>query len=488
MVSLIGLLQHVQLLPFAMPSISVPGSTLGNRNMAGEAVAMAVPFGLAAVALQRAARGRVRLAAAIILLLAELVFLAVTRARGAWIGGALGVVAFFAVRRPALPRRALLLLVPVAAVVLGAALLPGRWHARDANDTKRYEPGARVVLDVLDPASSVVRTRTGLWRRTLAIYGTHPLTGVGPGNFAVLFPLVRRAERVGGRDMSATMVPRRAHNELLERLAETGPLGLAALVALFVTALGAALAVARATRAQSGGESVSDVDAASAAAGSIAACFGCGLTAFPLAMPATALLFGASLGVIDALAAREALAARAAGGAADRRCRPHRRRGTGAPWARRPPSPWWSRRRQLVVVRRARVVVLARPGQGGAAGRHQSRARRGGGAGRSHARGPRAPHRRRALRHRAADGAGGAPPRSRGAGAAGRRPRAGAGAVFAARVGGARRRRARPARRGARAPTTPGARCVCSSISRRRARRWRPSARSRRSAASATPC
>ena len=55
-VSLIGLLQHVQLLPFAMPSISVPGSTLGNRNMAGEAVAMAAPFGLAAVALQRGAR------------------------------------------------------------------------------------------------------------------------------------------------------------------------------------------------------------------------------------------------------------------------------------------------------------------------------------------------------------------------------------------------------------------------------------------------
>ena len=49
--------------------------------------------------------------------------------------------------------------------------------------------------------------------------------------------------------MSATMIPRRPHNELLERLAETGPLGAAAFVALFVTAIAAALATARAARA-----------------------------------------------------------------------------------------------------------------------------------------------------------------------------------------------------------------------------------------------
>jgi O-antigen ligase len=310
-VSLIGLLQHVQLLPFSLPIISVPGSTFGNRNMAGEAVAMAIPFGFAAVALQR--RSLPRLAAALALLLAELVFLAVTRARGAWIGGALGVVVFFVVRRPAVPRKALLLAIPAAAAVLAAALLPGRWHARDANDTKRYEPGARVVLDVLDPASSVVRTRVGLWRRTLAMYGAHPVTGVGPGNFAVLFPQYAEPSAAADGVMSATMVPRRAHNELLERLAETGPLGLLAFIGLLGVALSVALAVAKATRARSRTEAVADtvseVDAASAAAGGVAACVGCGFAAFPLAMPATALLFGVSIGVIDALAPAAAVAA-----------------------------------------------------------------------------------------------------------------------------------------------------------------------------------
>jgi O-antigen ligase len=300
-VSLIGLLQHVELLPFAMPVISTPGSTFGNRNMAGEAVALAVPFGFAAAG----ARGSGRLwrAAAVLLLIAELLFLAATRARGAWIGAAAGIVVFLVVRRPALPRAARLAILPIAAAVLVAALLPGRWRSRDANDTKRYEPGARVVLEALDPASSVARTRLGLWRRTLAVYREHPLTGVGPGNFPVLFP--RHAEPGAAADgvMSATMVPRQPHNELLERLTETGPLGLAAFAALFVAAILTALKIGRAARARpSPAEGISDLAAAAAAAGAVAACFGCGLTAFPLAMPATVLLFGVALGLLDALA------------------------------------------------------------------------------------------------------------------------------------------------------------------------------------------
>ena len=300
-VSLLGLLQHLQLLPLPLPVISVPGSTFGNRNMAGEAIALSLPFGFATVAQLR--HSRFRSAWAIGSLLAQLLFLAVTRARGAWIGGALGIAVFLLVRRPALTRRTRVLLVPVVALVLVAALLPGRWRPHDANDTKRYESGSRVVLDALDPASPVARTRLGLWRRTLAMYEEHPLAGVGPGNFSVTFPLHAEPGAAADGVMSATMVPRRPHNELLERLAETGPLGLAAFAALFVTAIASATAEARASRGRGASDdSVADVDAAAAAAGGVAACLGCGLTAFPLAMPATALLFGVSLGVIDALA------------------------------------------------------------------------------------------------------------------------------------------------------------------------------------------
>src|SRR5204862_8212082 len=155
-----------------------------------------------------------------------------------------------------------------------------------------------------DPASPVVRTRLGLWRRTRALYREHPLAGIGPGNFPVMFPLHAEPHAAADGVMSATMVPRRPHNEVLERLAESGPLGLAAFLAVFAAAIATALSAARAARGRAAPEAgMGELDAASAAAGAVAACFGCGLTAFPLAMPATALLFGVSLGVLDAVAA-----------------------------------------------------------------------------------------------------------------------------------------------------------------------------------------
>ena len=74
-----------------------------------------------------------------------------------------------------------------------------------------------------------MRTRLGLWRRTVAMSAEHPLLGVGPGNWPVAFP--RYAEPGAMRDgvLTATRAPRQAHDDLLERLAETGIPGLLAL-------------------------------------------------------------------------------------------------------------------------------------------------------------------------------------------------------------------------------------------------------------------
>jgi O-antigen ligase len=293
-VSVLGLLQHVRLLPIALPVISVPGATFGNRNIAAEAVALSLPFALAAALGQRAGRdGRAR-GLVVVVVVAELVYLAATRARGAWMGAAAGIAMFGLVRRPALPRAAWLAAIPVGVVLLLAVVVPGRWMARDALDAKRFAPGASVVLDAVDLQSPVVRTRAGLWRRTLAMWRDGPLAGVGPGNFAVLFPLHAEPGAAAAGVMSATMVPRRPHNELLERLAETGVVGVLAFVGLFAAALRTAW---RWRRTPDDGA----VDTAAAAAGTVAAVVGCGLTAFPLAMPATALLTALALGLLAGL-------------------------------------------------------------------------------------------------------------------------------------------------------------------------------------------
>jgi O-antigen ligase len=304
LVSLLGLLQHFRILPFPIPTISVPGSTFGNRNVASEAVAAAIPFGLALFRFDDRPRragstaGPVDPVAPLALALAlELGYLAVARTRGAWLGGGLGIAVFFALRRPRLPRAVAAGAIAIGTAVVLAAMVPGRWTAHDSRDAKRFAPGAHVLREAIDPRSPVARTRIGLWRRTLQMYREHPLSGIGPGNFAVAFP--RYAEPGATEDgvLSPTEVPRRAHDDLLERLAETGPLGLGALLAVYLVAGG--LAIAGARRARQEGRTA-DAGVAAAGAASLAAVAGSGLTGFPLAMPATAFLFGVALGLLAA--------------------------------------------------------------------------------------------------------------------------------------------------------------------------------------------
>ncbi len=302
LVAVIGLLQHFRILPFTIPSISVPGSTFGNRNIAAEAVAAAIPFGLGLLGFgapdleERPARPPDPLAWLPTLALAlELGYLAVARTRGAWLGGAAGIVVFFAMRRPMVSRAMGAVAIAIGMAVVLAAVVPGRWTAHDARDAKRFAPGVDVLREAVDPSSPVARTRIGLWRRTLALYAEHPLWGVGPGNFGVVFPRYAEPGATADGVLSPTAVPRRAHDDLLERLAETGPLGLGALLAVYLAA--ASIAIRRTRRARRDGWP-GDGNIAAASAGSLAAIAVSGLTGFPLAMPATGFLFGVALGFL----------------------------------------------------------------------------------------------------------------------------------------------------------------------------------------------
>lgn len=333
-VSVIGLLQHLQWLPFPIPVISLPGATFGNRNIAAEAVAVSLPFGLAWLALEGGRRTRrshtpgERGAAAIAseplpepvpaaggasvlivaVLILEAIYVAVTRTRGAWLGGAIGAATWFALRRPGALRGALGAALALALVATVAALVPGRSTARDALDAKRHQPGQRLLLDAVDLRAPVARTRLGLWRRTLVLAARHPIVGGGPGNFPVLFPLVAEPGARADGVLSPSEVPRRAHNDLLERLCDCGLLGLGALLAVYGVALAVVVQQARrgaaVTARGSPGPAATataadgDVAVAGAGAASLAALIACGMTGFPLAMPATALLFGVALGAI----------------------------------------------------------------------------------------------------------------------------------------------------------------------------------------------
>jgi O-antigen ligase len=295
-VAAVGLLQHVEALPLSIPVISTPGSTFGNRNAGAEVMAMALPFGVAAVTAERPRAGRMLMLAATVL---ELVYLAVTRTRGAWVGAACGLFAALVLARDRWPRRSLVVGLVALAAAVAAASLPGRFNPRDANDRKRYSGVIEVLEGGVDAHSTALRTRFGLWRRTLGIVREHPLFGVGPGNWPVEFP--RHAEPGASRDgvLSATLAPRQAHNDLLERAAETGLPGLAALVWL-------AWAAARATRARLRACAMADDEArddelraaTASAAGALVSLTVLGLASFPLETPGTLAIGGLALGLI----------------------------------------------------------------------------------------------------------------------------------------------------------------------------------------------
>jgi len=290
LVSAIGLWQHLELtpLPLPIPVISAPGSTFGNRNMGGEAIAVSLPLGLAALFL---ARPRSERWLTVVALALECLYLAATRARGAWIGGAAGALTFLLMNRRSWSRRATAVAAAIAAISLVVAVLPARSNPRYAADTKRLASGLAVIENSFDLGAPAVRTRLGLWRRSLAMFQLAPFTGVGPGNWAVFFPAYAEPGATAEGVLSPVLAPRHAHNDLLELLAETGLLGLAAMVILGMGVVGMA-------RRQLGGGDVSLRISIAAACASLVAIMGTGLTGFPLEMPGTLTVGGLALGLM----------------------------------------------------------------------------------------------------------------------------------------------------------------------------------------------
>ncbi len=156
------------------PAVKVAG-------IAGAAVFAAVPLATRSVA------------AAVWLLAIPLVWLAVRRRRHARLAIAVCAGLFVAVL--------------AATAVLGATYAPGR------------RSGA------LDRAvdASLSERRVALWHDALVLISRHPVAGVGPGRFPLESPTAR-----------ADADTRFAHNDFLERGAETGIPGMLLLLALFL--------------------------------------------------------------------------------------------------------------------------------------------------------------------------------------------------------------------------------------------------------------
>jgi O-antigen ligase len=140
-----------------------------------------------------------------------------TYSRSAWLGAALVIAGFLVFS----PRRRLVALSALGAVVVGLALLPPEGREALGQRSGRAQP-----YDV---------GRVDSWRAAARMAWHHPLTGIGLGSFAERFPEFK--------DPEARLDPRQrhdAHNAFLSLAAEAGlPAGLAlAFGVVFSLALG----------------------------------------------------------------------------------------------------------------------------------------------------------------------------------------------------------------------------------------------------------
>ena len=199
------------------------GSTVGNPNHLGALLAMLLPLAAVLAVVSRGRERRLFLAGMAL----AIVELGVTASRGAWaavvVAAALLGLAFRKELRPhrqrvAVVAAATVALLAIVLVVLGAAgvtkVTPG--------DLARTGPGTTLDL------------RFEVWSTAWRVAGDHPVLGVGPDVFPLVFPayMSERFMLLYG----PFTIANGAHNVFLNTLANLGVGGLVAFLALLGTA------------------------------------------------------------------------------------------------------------------------------------------------------------------------------------------------------------------------------------------------------------
>ncbi|MGH7479000.1 MAG: O-antigen ligase family protein [Candidatus Methylomirabilales bacterium] len=261
----------------------------GNTNYGAAYLLTVIPLGLA---LTLAASERWERGLWGTTLFLSMVLLTLSMVRGAWvsIGIGLGVAVWVFFREGRSPgafrntcSRALIGPVVLAgSAILLATLL---WRSCLPDSTSF---GARVA-SVFDLQTGSLQVRLAMWQGTLRLIWDHLWTGVGVGNFALAFVPYRSAVIYQNPGMQVE----HPHNELLNEVAELGPLGLLAFLWLFLSVVQVGWRLAR--RGEARREIVAGV------LGGLAAAFAYTNLFYVLHVPASAMSVAILLGMLDGM-------------------------------------------------------------------------------------------------------------------------------------------------------------------------------------------
>jgi O-antigen ligase len=142
--------------------------------------------------------------------------------------------------------------VALAAVLVAAVVLGGRWRGRAAALVVIVAIVTPVYLFVLAPSAAVQHLssssssgRTDLWKVGLKMFEANPIAGVGSGNFTVAsIHYVQQAGDITRADLIVD-VPHAAHNTYLEIIDELGIPGFLMFMTIVIGSISAALRAAR---------------------------------------------------------------------------------------------------------------------------------------------------------------------------------------------------------------------------------------------------
>jgi putative inorganic carbon (HCO3(-)) transporter len=189
-------------------------STFGNPNHLGGYLAMVLP---AVLVLGLGAKRWPWRAVSGLLTLAVLTELVRTAARGAWLAALVALVVLAVIMAPELKRRALLstagVTVVVALAAAGMAVKGERFLAQPLSSL--FQSGG----------NTSVEQRLEIWKVALRMALDHPLTGIGPDTFALVYPRYQSASWVAG--LGPTYLVNGAHDIFMNFLADQGFVGLA---------------------------------------------------------------------------------------------------------------------------------------------------------------------------------------------------------------------------------------------------------------------
>lgn len=223
-----------------------PGGTFGNRNFMAHLAAIGTPALLYVTLTARrdaaywaGTIGTALVAAALVLSRTRAAWLALLVSAGLVV--LVGAIKLWRLREPWTGRRFQLLFVATGVVVIAALVLP------NTLEWKSDSPYLETVQNVVNYKEGSGRGRLVQYGNSLDMTLAHPALGVGPGNWAVVYPhfASRRDPSLSSDGMTANPWP---SSDWMAVLSERGPVAFALLVLAFVGLGVSALARVRAAR------------------------------------------------------------------------------------------------------------------------------------------------------------------------------------------------------------------------------------------------